>query len=50
MAELDLARGCGESVFNWDSCQRLVSWAAIVFFWGLSICEYLTLSFYQRYR
>ena len=50
MARLDLFRGCGESVLDWDGYQRLASWAAIVFLWGLSICEHLLLSFYRRYR
>lgn len=42
--------GQGDGVLDGDGYQRLLSWAAIVFLWGLGIFEHLTLSFYRRYR
>ena len=34
---------------DWGCCQRIASWAALVFLWGLGVFEFLTLSLVQSY-
>ena len=34
---------------DWGCCQRVASWAALVFLWGLGVFEFLTLSLIQSY-
>ena len=34
---------------DWGYCQRVASWAALVFLWGLGVFEFLTLSLVQSY-
>ena len=34
---------------DWGCCQRIASWAALIFLWGLGVYEFLTLSLVQSY-
>ena len=34
---------------DWGCCQRIASWAALIFLWGLGVFEFLTLSLVQSY-
>lgn len=34
---------------DWGCCQRIASWTALIFLWGLGVFEFLTLSLVQSY-
>ena len=34
---------------DWGCCQRIASWAALIFLWGLGVFEFLILSLVQSY-
>ena len=36
-------------VMDSDYCQRIASWAALIFLWGLGVFEFVTLSLVQSY-
>lgn len=36
-------------VMDSGCCQRIASWAALIFLWGLGVLEFLTLSLVQNY-
>ena len=46
---LDLMCLDGGVVLDWEGYQRLASWAALVFLWGLSVGEILTIRLYRQY-